>query len=99
MSKHDEGRGGYVDKVRDVTRRYTEELLHEIEKLQSLASSLEDDNDRLRIRLEAVREELERHERERARMREQLGAVESETRSFADRYVEVEQQNANLANL
>ena len=49
MSMLDEGRGGYVDKVRDVTRRYTEELLHEIEKLQSLASSLEDDNDRLRM--------------------------------------------------
>jgi nitrate/nitrite-specific signal transduction histidine kinase len=68
----------YVDRVRENTRRYIEDLLRE--------------NDRLR-------DELERNQREHQRLLAMLGDAERETRTFEDRYAEVEHQNANLASL
>src|SRR5512143_967039 len=60
-------------------------------------SGLEDPGSARQI--EALRAEVERLQRDRARLEKQLAEFESENRRFSEQYVEVEQQNSNLAQL
>lgn len=75
----------FVEKVAQDTRDYVQSLLDEVQRLSSAVAELE-----VEIRT--------RHERE-LRLAQHMAAVESESRQFATRYAEVEQQNSNLANL
>ncbi|HYM60414.1 MAG TPA: GAF domain-containing protein [Thermoanaerobaculia bacterium] len=82
----------YVHRVQEETKRYTHDLLAENQRLQLIAERLEKE-----CRL--LEEEVARRRAERLQLLEQLRTFEDQSRTFAEQYTEVEQQNANLANL
>lgn len=69
------------------------------EDTQRLLRDVIQENERLQQQLAFTAEELERHRREHDQMRRQLSQIESESRSFASQFAEIEQRNMNLANL
>ena len=77
--------GDYVRRVQQSTTDYVKDVLHE--------------NDKLRGLVHALQSELDRHKRERLRLEEQLSTIEAECKRYLNRYVDVELQNANVANL
>jgi hypothetical protein len=84
-----DGLGEYVRQVRETTQRYARDLLVENEKLMS----------RLVEEVEALREQLERQRTIESSLLARIGQVETVNREFADRFVDVEIANSNLANL
>jgi GAF domain-containing protein len=92
-------RSQYVGRTMEDTQRLLKELLGENEKLKTLAAAVERENDRLQQQLTLTTEELERHHREYEALRSQLATIESESRHYSEQFAEVEQRNANLANL
>lgn len=99
MSIDPSGRGSYVERVRNDTLQYTRELLAENEKTRTLLVGLEAENADLRGRLDRAEEDLSRRAEQEERLREKLATVEADSRQFSERFVQVEQENANLANL
>ena len=102
----EKGPGAYVRKARRDTQLYLQELLAENEKLRlraagldSVTAKLEQEKSRLEDEIRTVREERDRDRQEHERLRRRLADVEGLSRSHAERYVEVEQHNTNLANL
>jgi len=69
------------------------------EGLRAVGSSMVAEQHRLREEAAALREELAQHEKSRLGLADRLRVVEDENRRFSKEYVEVEQQNSNLANL
>jgi hypothetical protein len=92
-------KNGYVAHVRDNTRKYIEELLRENVRLRAAADTSGTERDGLRRQVDELRADLERREQQHARLLDLLGAAETASRQFEDRFVEVEQQNSNLAML
>ena len=84
MKKHETHRA-FTEKVASDMREYVQSLLDENRRLGTLAAELEAERDR----------SLQAH----SALLQRLAAIEEESRSFASRYVEVEEQNTNLANL
>lgn len=82
--KHNEGRP-YVDKVTADNHEYLHGLLAENQRLAEEVAKLE-----VELHSRATAESL---------LKERLERVERESRNYSARYVEVEQQNTNLANL
>ena len=84
---------------------FTEELIHENERLRMHAVKLEHENAALRTQLksdEAIKDALkkiEELENEKDRILSQYNAVEADTSSFTNRYAEIEEELSNLANL
>jgi GAF domain len=60
---------------------------------------LESEKRQFEEELRAARSEIQRYALERASLDRQLQAIEAEGRGYLQQYVNVEQQNANLANL
>jgi hypothetical protein len=75
----------YVRKVHENTQKYLRDLLAENEKLCNLVYTLE--------------REIDRHRKDRLHMEERLAAMEGERRACLERYLSVEEQNANVASL
>lgn len=97
---------GYVERVRDETRRYIQSLLSENEKLRRIKVSLETEQRRFREEKMALQEQvlnlrqkISQYQQERGDLQQQLSAVEEENRAFSNQYVQVEEQNNVLANL
>lgn len=106
MKKDEEGPEGYVQKVHRETQRYIQALLSENARLRSLVERLEgervsltEEKIQLQDEVQTLREELDLHEQEQALLEQQLTNSEGESLTFAERYVELEEQNTNLANL
>jgi len=130
MKKLGQEPGAYVQRVREGTQRYTqdllsdnerlrvlvatleaertrlqdraranEDLLRELDVLRGLAASLEREKVRIQEQLLAAHQELDGHRRERELLQHQLAEIERQSRSHSERYVQVEAQNSNLANL
>lgn len=99
MRKIGAGAGAYVRKVRQQTQRYVERLLKENERLRLLEASNQGRQARLREEIEETRQELHRSESEKQSLQSRVGDVEEESRTFVEQYIEVEQQNTNLAKL
>lgn len=96
----------YVQKVRDDTRRYIQDLLTENGRLRRLLEAEADDPQPFReetLKLEeevrVLRQEVQQHRLEKQQLSEQLRLIEEENHRFSSKYVEVEEQNNNLANL
>jgi len=89
----------YVDKVRQNTQQFLEETLRENERLRALTLRLESERQRAGEAILELREQLAKLELLRARQEQQVVEFETENRRFFADYAEVEQQNANLANL
>jgi RNA binding exosome subunit len=75
----------FLEKVANDTREYVRSLIDENGRLSREIAELESERDRSR--------------QTEVMLKERLEAIEQESRSFSARYVEVEQQNTNLANL
>jgi hypothetical protein len=75
----------FIEKIANDTRQYVRSLIDENARLSRQIAELESERD-LSRQTEAM-------------LKERLEAIEQESRSYAARYVEVEQQNTNLANL
>ena len=89
----------YVQRVREGTRQYIEELLSENERLRLRIATLDGDKVRLEEQVALLRDELDSHHHQEERLQEQLANIEEENERFNQRYLEVEQHNSNLANL
>ncbi len=77
--------GDYVRKVQQNTQDYLRDLIAENAKLCALIHTLEG--------------ELDRERKDRLRIEERIAAIDAERRSYLERYLEVEAQNANVSNL
>jgi hypothetical protein len=76
---------GYVRKVHENTQKYLRDLLAENEKLCNLVYTLE--------------RELDLQRKDRLHVEERLAAMEAERRACLERYLNVEEQNANVSSL
>jgi hypothetical protein len=85
MTNMTEGPRAFVEKAASDTREYVHSLLDENRRLGRLVSELET--------------ALSQRESMEALLKSRVAAIEEESRTFSERFVEVEQQNANLANL
>ena len=94
-----ERKNGYVARVRDNTRSYIEELLRENVRLRTAVDAATCERDDLRRKVDELRVEMGHVEQQQSRLLDMLGAAEAASRQFEDRFVEVEQQNSNLAML
>jgi nitrate/nitrite-specific signal transduction histidine kinase len=92
-------KNGYVARVRDNTRTYIEELLRENVRLRTAVDAASCERDDLRRKVDELRVEMGHVEQQQSRLLDMLGAAEAASRHFEDRFVEVEQQNSNLAML
>jgi hypothetical protein len=86
----------WVRRVSEDTARYTRDLLRENQRLREVAARLEVESKRLRDELD---HHVDRHRRERTELEQQLRRLEADSRKYLEHYLEVEQQNTNLANL
>ena len=107
MTAPNENAGGnYVQKIREDTTRAIAEIKGQNERLRGMVAALESDRSRLhaeKIRLQEqlmnVREELAQRVDEHSTLLRRLSDVQRENESVAGRFVEIETQNTNLANL
>jgi GAF domain-containing protein len=96
----------YVQKVREDTNRAMSEVKGQNERLRGLVAALESDRSRLQIekirlqeQLMNVREDLAQRVDEHTTLLRRLSEVQRENETVAGRFVEIETQNTNLANL
>jgi|CXWL01.1.fsa_nt_gi hypothetical protein len=96
----------YVNRVRQDTQRYMEELLTENERLRRLGAELEaerrrltDDVEGLRRRVTEAEGELDRFRQAQDQLHQQLGSVEKENHWYSAQFLEVERRNNDLAHL
>jgi hypothetical protein len=68
-------------------------------ELETRVVVLESEKRQTEERLRGVSDELERYLRERSELDRQMQSIEAEGRRYLEQYMNVEQQNANLANL
>ncbi len=110
MSDPKNGNGGdpgqYVQKVREDTQRYIQDLLAENERLRRLTAEvdgerrrLEEETLRWRDQASGLERELDSFRQERERLELQLLEIERENHGFSNRFTELEQRNNDLANL
>src|SRR5882762_8253095 len=99
MSNENEGRENQVYRALDDTNRYLQELLGNIEELGLVLGSMRIEKNQIEAELFVTRNELERSREEKRHLEQKLAQIEGENRQFSGRYLEVEQQNASLANL
>lgn len=99
MSDDKQGQKNYVYRVLDDTTSYVQALLGDNEGLRQLLGSMKDEKDQAEQQLLMIDGELKRVREEKSRLEQELAQIEGEKRQFSGRYIEVEQQNANLANL
>lgn len=102
----DNAGGNYVQKVREDTNRAIFEIKGQNERLRVMVAALEADRNRLQIekirlqeQLMNVREDLAQRIDEHNTLMRRLSEVQRENESVAGRFVEIETQNTNLANL
>jgi len=89
----------YVFKVRDVTQQYVEQVRQENEKLRLLVRALQDELEHRSDEVSEAREKLDRERAEREQLKTQVAAIEYENRRISEHYVEIERQNNDLAHL
>lgn len=105
-SRNETPQGNYVQKVREDMNRTMTELKGQNERLRIMAAALESDRSRLqveKIRLQEqlmnVREDLAMRVEEHNTLLRRLSDVQRENELVASRFVDIETQNTNLANL
>lgn len=89
----------YIRKVSDTARSYAQDLLHANEKLSSTVAALQSENGRLKEQARSLKDEIELRQQEETRLQKELSETEIENQEFSERYLQVEHQSMNLANL
>jgi hypothetical protein len=92
-------RDSYVDRVMADNRHYAQELLAENAKLRGMLLSLGEHTATLKDQLARAQLELDHYRHQGGQLQEQLARAEDDSRRFVERYVQVEKENSNLANL
>jgi transcriptional regulator with GAF, ATPase, and Fis domain len=80
-------------------KEFTEELLKENERLRFRLAALEDAGGGASPEAEVLNKRVRELEDRLAEVEARFRKVEAENKQFADRYIEIESQNNNLANL
>jgi len=96
---NDSGHGGYVDKVREETQAYVRKLLLENENLRVYLAQMENQAARLQRELRAAQDEIAQHQTQEDRLSAKLQDIRRESELTLSQYTQLEQHNANLANL
>jgi len=99
MMEEEKGGEGYVWKVNEETRRFAKELLTENERLRHVVAGLQREKRDLEESLLSIRAEIDRRRREEDDLKRQMAEIKQENHRFSQKYLEVEVQNSNLANL
>jgi nitrate/nitrite-specific signal transduction histidine kinase len=106
VSSHKEFPGGYVQKVREDTTRAMADLRGQNERLREVVAAVESDRSRLqgeKVRLQEqlmnLREEFAQRVDEHSALLRRLSDVQRENESVSARFLDIETQNTNLANL
>lgn len=96
----------FVEKVRNETQSYIEDLLARVGQLEaSLAScrqqrtELEEQLDRLAVQLKGSERRAERERDEKEKLLRRVAGIEEQNREVSDRYAEVARRNNDLASL
>jgi len=89
----------YIDQITRESSEYLQQLLAENDRLRSIIGELETEKTRAEASLREALSEMRVRESSEDSLRRRLEQTELESRAFADRYLQIEQQNANLANL
>ena len=96
---NENGLPSYVDRVREDTQKYIRHLLAENEQLRMTSAHLDSEMSRLRQELGSVRQELIQHREAELELARSMDRIRAESEQYLAQYAEVEQHNANLANL
>ncbi|MDC4226127.1 MAG: hypothetical protein MPW15_18215 [Candidatus Manganitrophus sp.] len=99
MGEEEKGGEGYVWKVHEETRRFAKDLLTENERFRTLVAGLQKEKRDFEEALSTMRAEIEHRRREEDALKRQMAEIREENHSFSQKYLEVEVQNSNLANL
>lgn len=106
MDRDSTPRRGYAQSVFDDTQRYIQKLLdgndqlrRKLAAIESEKAALEKEHLALREEVVGLRERLGRCRQDHAELQARLHEVETESRSYADEYLQLERRNSNLVNL
>jgi nitrate/nitrite-specific signal transduction histidine kinase len=99
MTRDPTSRSDYIEKVREETREYMRDLLHEHEMTKSQLANLVTENDRLRDKIRIYKHELACQVKEQRRLQALLSDAKRDHSTFTERFLEIEQKNNDLANL
>ena len=97
--QNDSGHGGYVDKIREETQTYVRKLLLENENLRVYLAQMENQIARLQRELRAAQDEIAHHQTQEDQLSAKLQDIRRESEQTLAQYSQLEQHNANLANL
>ena len=97
--QNESGHGGYVDKVREETQAYVRKLLLENENLRVYLAQMENQNARLQREVRAAQDEIALHQTQEQQLSAKLQDIRRESETTLAQYSQLEQHNANLANL
>jgi nitrate/nitrite-specific signal transduction histidine kinase len=89
----------YVLRIWEETRKCTRELIAENRTLRELAARFEVEAQQAGARAEWLEQQLESFRKRRAELEGRLESLEKESRERLRSYLDLEQQNTNLANL
>jgi transcriptional regulator with GAF, ATPase, and Fis domain len=99
MPRDPNSHSDFVERVRDETRDYMRALLNENAAARSEVASLRDENGRLHDKVRVYKHELACQVEEQRRIKAQLSDARCDNFAFAERFLEIEQKNNDLANL
>lgn len=89
----------YVDQITRESSEYLARLVAENDRLRGIIAEMETEKARAETALREALSEMRSRESSETSLRRRLEEIEKESRGFADRYLQIEEQNANLANL
>ena len=99
-------RRGYAQSVFDDTQRYIQKLLdgndqlrRKLAAVESEKATLEKEHLALREEVVGLRERLSRCRQDHAELQSRLHEVETESRGYAEEYLQLERRNSNLVSL
>jgi transcriptional regulator with GAF, ATPase, and Fis domain len=106
MDRDPKPRGRYAQSVFDDTQRYIQKLLDDNDHLRRKLAAVESGNDArekehlsLREEILDLRERLATCRQDHAELQSRLHEIETETRGYADEYLQLEKRNSDLVNL
>jgi hypothetical protein len=89
----------YVEKIREETQAYVRKLIAENESLRVVVAELEAHNARLQRDLNTAQTEITLHQKQEQLLHERVTEIRGESEQYLAQFAQLEQHNANLANL
>jgi hypothetical protein len=89
----------YVEKIREETQAYVRKLIAENESLRVVVAELESHNARLQRDLNTAQAEINLHQKQEQLLHDRFQEIRAESEQYLAQFAQLEQHNANLANL